>query len=46
MCSSDLDEEFFRLIKDVKLSNASIVAFGSTRRAKTKAEDEDRKSVV
>jgi 2-isopropylmalate synthase len=38
--SNPKDEEFFRLIKDVKLSNASIVAFGSTRRAKTKAEDD------
>jgi 2-isopropylmalate synthase len=34
------DDEFFRLAKDLKLTNASIVAFGSTRHAKSTVEDD------
>ena len=30
--SNPTDEEFFKLIKDVKLKHAKIAAFGSTRR--------------
>jgi 2-isopropylmalate synthase len=38
--SNPKDEEFFRRVKDLKLDNAKIVAFGSTRRANTKPEDD------
>ena len=38
--SNPKDEEFFRLARDLKLENASIVAFGSTRRANVKVEDD------
>ncbi|MCH5187691.1 MAG: citramalate synthase [Oscillospiraceae bacterium] len=35
------DREFFREIAEVKLKNASLVAFGSTRRVGLKAEDDE-----
>ena len=38
--SNPKDEEFFQRAKDLKLTNASIVAFGSTRRANSKAADD------
>jgi 2-isopropylmalate synthase len=38
--SNPKDIEFFRRIKDVNLMNAKIVAFGSTRRANVKPEDD------
>jgi len=38
--SNPKDEEFFRRAKDLKLSHAKIVAFGSTRRANTRPEDD------
>src|SRR3989338_6099953 len=38
--SNPKDKEFFELIKEKKLKNAKIAAFGSTRRAKVKAEDD------
>ncbi|MFA4844692.1 MAG: citramalate synthase [Candidatus Margulisiibacteriota bacterium] len=38
--SNPKDIEFFKAIKDVKLKNAQIVAFSSTRRPKVKVEDD------
>jgi 2-isopropylmalate synthase len=38
--SNPKDIEFFRRIGDVKLKNAKIVAFGSTRKANVKPEDD------
>lgn len=38
--SNPKDEEFFRQARDLKLSKAVLVAFGSTRRARTRAEDD------
>ncbi len=38
--SNPKDIEFFEKIRDVKLKNAKLVAFGSTRRAKVKPEDD------
>jgi 2-isopropylmalate synthase len=38
--SNPKDIEFFKRAKDLKLKNAKIVAFGSTRRAKVKPEDD------
>jgi 2-isopropylmalate synthase len=38
--SNPKDEEFFRLARDLDLKNASIVAFGATRRARSKAADD------
>ena len=38
--SNPKDIEFFRRAKELKLKNAKIVAFGSTRRAKVKPEDD------
>ena len=38
--SNPKDIEFFRRIKDVNFKNAKIVAFGSTRRANIKPEDD------
>ena len=39
--SNPKDMEFFKIIKDIKLRNSKIVAFGSTRRQLTKVEDDD-----
>ena len=38
--SNPKDIEFFRRAKELKLRNAKMVAFGSTRRAKVKPEDD------
>ncbi len=38
--SNPKDEEYFREASKLKLENASIVAFGMTRRAKNRAEDD------
>ena len=38
--SNPKDMEFFNSIKNIKLVNAKIVAFGSTRRANTKVEED------
>jgi 2-isopropylmalate synthase len=38
--SNPTDEEFFKLIKDVKLKHAKIAAFGSTRRPKILPEND------
>ncbi|OGC04542.1 citramalate synthase [candidate division WOR-1 bacterium RIFCSPLOWO2_02_FULL_46_20] len=38
--SNPKDVEFFKAIKDVKLKNAKIVAFSSTRRPQVKVEDD------
>jgi 2-isopropylmalate synthase len=38
--SNPKDDEFFQRVKDLQFTNASIVAFGSTRRANSKAEDD------
>ena len=38
--SNPKDIEFFRRAKELKLKNAKIVAFGSTRRAKVRPEDD------
>ena len=38
--SNPKDRDFFELIKDKKLKNAAIAAFGSTRRAKVAAADD------
>ncbi len=38
--SNPKDKEFFRLMKSKKLKNATVAAFGSTRRAKMKAGDD------
>jgi 2-isopropylmalate synthase len=34
------DQEFFKAVKDLKLKNTQITAFGSTRRAKIRASDD------
>jgi len=39
--SNPKDEEFFAKAKGLKLSRAKLVAFGSTRRANAKAENDD-----
>ena len=39
--SNPKDAEFYRRMKDVSLKNARIVAFGSTRRAGTTAEEDN-----
>src|SRR3989338_6042561 len=38
--SNPKDKEFFKLMKNRKLKNATLAAFGSTRRAKIKASDD------
>ena len=38
--SNPKDEEFFRRAKELELTNAKIVAFGSTRRANSRPEDD------
>ncbi len=38
--SNPKDEEFFQRAKALKLTNAKIVAFGPTRRAHTRPEDD------
>jgi len=38
--SNPKDDEFFALARELKLSNAQLVAFASTRRPKTKAEND------
>jgi 2-isopropylmalate synthase len=38
--SNPKDDEFFRKAKALPLANSVLVAFGNTRRAKTKAEDD------
>ena len=38
--SNPKDDAFFQRVKELKLTNASIVAFGSTRRANSKAQDD------
>ncbi len=38
--SSPKDTEFFNRARDIRLSNATLVVFGSTRRAHTKAEND------
>ena len=45
--SNPKDMEFFKRIKDIKLKNSKIAAFGSTRRAGTKAaEDKNVQSIL
>jgi 2-isopropylmalate synthase len=45
--SNPKDEEFFQRVKELKLENASIVAFGSTRHAKTSVEkDANLKALI
>ncbi len=39
--SNPKDIEFFKVIKDIPISNAKIAAFGSTRRANIKTENDD-----
>jgi 2-isopropylmalate synthase len=39
--SNPKDAEFYRRVRDLSLPNASIVAFGSTRRHDTRAEEDD-----
>ena len=39
--SNPRDMEFFEAIKDYEFKNAKLAAFGSTRRAKLKVEDDD-----
>jgi 2-isopropylmalate synthase len=39
--SNPKDEEFYRRVKSLNLTNSTVSAFGSTRRAKTKAEKDD-----
>ncbi len=39
--SNPKDAEFYQRARDLKLKNAQIVAFGSTRRANIKAEDDN-----
>lgn len=38
--SNPKDMEFFKRLKEIEIKNAKIVAFGSTRRPNTKAEDD------
>ncbi|MEM3489955.1 MAG: citramalate synthase, partial [Nitrososphaerota archaeon] len=38
--SNPKDSEFFKVVKEVKLSHSKIAAFGSTRRAYTKVIDD------
>ncbi len=38
--SNPKDTEFFKRVRDLKLKNAKIIAFGSTRRKNIKAEDD------
>lgn len=45
--SNPKDKEYFKLVKKLKLKNATIAAFGSTRRAKiTCAEDQNMQDLV
>lgn len=45
--SNPKDKEFFKLMKNKKLKNAALAAFGSTRRAKIKAsEDTNLKDLI
>ncbi|MBC8379710.1 MAG: citramalate synthase [Planctomycetes bacterium] len=44
--SNPKEQEFFERVKDIEFANAKIVAFGSTRRAKTKVEDDACISVL
>lgn len=45
--SNPKDMEFFRLVKDLKLKNATLVAFGSTRRKNmTAGEDDNVRSLL
>ncbi|MDO4730829.1 MAG: citramalate synthase [Clostridia bacterium] len=39
--SNPKDEVFFEVLKDIKLKNSKIVAFGSTRRKNTRPEDDN-----
>ena len=39
--SNPKDMEFFKVIKDIKLENSKVVAFGSTRRPNIRVEDDD-----
>ncbi len=39
--SNPRDEEFFREVRRLKLRNARLAAFGSTRKAKNRVEDDD-----
>jgi len=39
--SNPKDKEFFKIIRTKNLRNAKIAAFGSTRRAKSKASQDD-----
>lgn len=45
-CSNPKDEEFFRQAKEMRLSTSKLVAFGSTRRAKTKASTDANLSAL
>ena len=38
--SNPKDMEFFKLVKDIKLNNSKLVAFGSTRKSDIKVEDD------
>ncbi|UCG54110.1 MAG: citramalate synthase [Dehalococcoidia bacterium] len=38
--SSPKDDEFFKYVREIKLSNSKLVAFGSTRRANKKAAED------
>ncbi|WP_244834441.1 citramalate synthase [Clostridium sp. BJN0001] len=38
--SNPKDMEFFKLLKDIKLENSKIAAFGSTRKPETKAQED------
>ena len=44
--SSPKDEEFFKKAQGIRLSNAKLVAFGSTRRPNTKAETDNNLQVL
>ncbi len=44
--SNPKDEEYFRRVKDMNLKHARIVAFGMTRRAKNRAEDDSTLSAM
>ncbi len=45
-CSNPKDAEFFQKAKELKLKNAKIVVFGSTRRANTRAEKDNNLLVI
>ena len=44
--SSPKEDEFFNRAKDLSLTNSKLVAFGSTRRPKTKAEEDRNLQVL